>query len=177
MVADILWAYAQIRIWLVGLVVLYHASSIFVPKTFDLVFDYIIVGGGAAGCVLANRLSEDPSIKVLLLEAGGYENLLTDAPILHFNLWGNKYGDWHYKTIPQKNSYLGSKEPGVSQWYQGKYLGGSTTMNAMLYVRGSPLDYNKWKYFGVDGWSYTENLPYFIKSEATQYDHLKSSRE
>jgi choline dehydrogenase-like flavoprotein len=122
--------------------------------------DYVIVGAGSAGCVLANRLSEDPSVRVLLLEAGGKDRSLNVKIPAAFAKQFHTKLDWDYSTEP---------EPGVDgrSLYipRGKMLGGCSSMNAMLYVRGRPLDYDAWETQGAPGWGYRDVLPYFIKSE------------
>ncbi|HTX31127.1 MAG TPA: GMC family oxidoreductase N-terminal domain-containing protein [Solirubrobacteraceae bacterium] len=123
-------------------------------------YDYVIVGAGSAGCVLANRLSEDPSVRVLLIEAGGKDRSPNiKIPAAFPNQFHTKL-DWDFATEP---------EPGVDgrSLYvpRGKSLGGSSSMNAMLYVRGRPFDYDGWAAQGGPGWSYSEVLPYFKKSE------------
>jgi choline dehydrogenase-like flavoprotein len=123
-------------------------------------FDYVIVGAGAAGCVLANRLSEDASTSVLLIEAGGkdrHPNIKIPAAFanqFHTNL------DWDFATEPEP--HVDGRELYIPR---GKSLGGSTSMNAMLYVRGRPLDYDLWVDAGADGWGWNDVLPYFMKSE------------
>lgn len=124
-------------------------------------FDYIIVGAGSAGCVLANRLSADPANKVLLLEAGGRDlNPWLHVPVGYFKTMHNPAFDWCYLTEP---------DPGIAgrclQWPRGKVLGGSSALNGLLYVRGQPQDYDRWSELGNPGWSYDEVLPYFKKSE------------
>jgi choline dehydrogenase len=122
-------------------------------------FDYIIVGAGSAGCVVANRLSEDPSCKVLLLEAGGKNQFHTSIPgayaILH-----RSAVDWAFWTEPQ--AQVNNRKLFVPR---GKVLGGCSTTNAMAYVRGNAADYDEWSRIGNKGWSYNELLPYFRKSE------------
>src|SRR5947209_5425924 len=130
--------------------------------------DYIIVGAGSAGCVLANRLTPDPQVNVLLLQAGGKDrspNIKIPAAFakqVHTKL------DWDFSTGP---------EPHVDRRSlyipRGKGLGGSSSMNAMLYVRGRPLDYDGWEAQGARGWGYQEILPYFRKSE----DNARGSSE
>ena len=127
-------------------------------------FDYIIVGAGSAGCVLAARLSEDPNVSVCLLEAGGPDkSIFIHAPIGLAAMLPTKLHNWAFKTIPQ---------PGLNgrKGYQprGKTLGGSSSTNAMLYVRGNKWDYDNWAALGNDGWSYKDILPYFKKSEGNE---------
>ncbi|MBM3112905.1 GMC family oxidoreductase N-terminal domain-containing protein [Pseudomonas sp. W15-Feb18] len=124
-------------------------------------FDYIVVGGGSAGCVIASRLSEDPNISVCLVEAGGADrSVLIHAPVGMVAMLPTKINNWAFQTVPQ---------PGLNgrRGYQprGKTLGGSSSINAMLYVRGHRQDYDHWAALGNQGWSYAEVLPYFIKSE------------
>ncbi|MGA2321950.1 MAG: GMC family oxidoreductase N-terminal domain-containing protein [Solirubrobacteraceae bacterium] len=122
--------------------------------------DYVIVGAGSAGCVLANRLSEDPSVRVLLLEAGGSDRSPNIKIPAAFPKQFHTRLDWEFATEP---------EPHVDGRClfvpRGKVLGGSSSMNAMLYVRGRPLDYDAWEAQGAPGWGFRDVLPYFIKSE------------
>ncbi|RDI69138.1 GMC family oxidoreductase [Nocardia pseudobrasiliensis] len=124
-------------------------------------FDYVIVGAGSAGCVLANRLTEDPTVTVALLEAGPAD----DADEIHIPAaWGKlirTQWDWRYETTPQKQ--LGGQR---AYWPRMKALGGCSSMNAMIYIRGNRVDYDGWRRdFGAVGWSYEDVLPYFVKSE------------
>lgn len=135
--------------------------------TDPLEFDYIIVGGGSAGSVLAARLSEDAKATICLIEAGGRgDGILVRAPAGELAMLGGlpKINNWAFKTIPQ---------PGLNgrQGYQprGKCLGGSSAMNAMLYVRGHPKDYDEWAELGCPGWSFEDVLPYFRRSESNQH--------
>ena len=122
--------------------------------------DYVIVGAGSAGCVLANRLSEDPSVSVLLLEAGGRDRSLNIKIPAAFPKQFHTRLDWDFATEPEPHV------DGRSLYIpRGKALGGSSSMNAMLYVRGRPLDYDTWEAQGAPGWGYRDVLPYFIKSE------------
>ncbi|OQR76668.1 glucose dehydrogenase-like [Tropilaelaps mercedesae] len=126
-------------------------------------YDYIVVGGGSAGAVIANRLSEDCSNSVLLMEAGGTENQISDIPLLAATLQGSKL-DWQYKTVPQTKSCFGLKDK-RSRWPRGKVLGGCSVLNYMLYVRGCHYDYDRWALMGCEGWSWKDVFPYFLKSE------------
>ena len=121
------------------------------------------VGAGSAGPVVANRLSEDPRIKVLLLEAGGHEVYQTEIPVLAARLQLSEY-DWQYKTVPQKYACQGMIE-NRSNWPRGKILGGCSSINYMLYVRGNTKDYDLWEKWGNYGWGWNDVFYYFIKSE------------
>ncbi|XP_069680293.1 glucose dehydrogenase [FAD, quinone]-like [Periplaneta americana] len=123
-------------------------------------YDYIIVGAGSAGCVLANRMSEIANQSVLLLEAGGEEPSLADVPAFIINTFGSKI-DWKYTAEPQQRSCGGQR----CTFARGKVLGGSSSLNAMMYNRGSPLDYDHWAEEGNYGWAYEDVLPYFRLSE------------
>jgi choline dehydrogenase len=127
-------------------------------------FDFIIVGAGSAGCVLAHRLSVDPANKVLLLEAGGKDlNPWLHIPVGYFKTMHNPAFDWCYLTEP---------DPGIAgrslQWPRGKVLGGSSALNGLIYVRGQAEDYDRWAELGNPGWSFDDVLPYFKKSEDNQ---------
>lgn len=129
-------------------------------------FDYIIVGGGSAGCCLAARLSEDADVTVLLVEAGPWKKgLLIDAPAMLSRTIPSRKFSWAYWTSPQK--FLNGRK---LYWPRGKVMGGSSAINAMLYVRGHPQDYDQWSQLGARGWSYDNVLPYFIKSEGSERD-------
>jgi choline dehydrogenase len=123
-------------------------------------YDYIIVGAGSAGCVLANRLTEDPSIKVLLLEAGGPDSRREIHIPVAFSKLFQTACDWTYFTEPEPQL-----ENRKLYWPRGKVLGGSSSINAMIYIRGNSQDYDHWRELGNPGWSYADVLPYFKKSE------------
>ncbi|SEL70017.1 GMC family oxidoreductase [Rhodococcus maanshanensis] len=125
------------------------------------VFNYVIVGAGSAGCVLAARLTEDPSVSVLLLEAGGEDDadeikIPAAFPALFKTKW-----DWNYETTPQKHM-----DDRRAFWPRMKALGGCSSMNAMIYIRGNRADYDGWRdEHGAQGWGYEDVLPYFVRAE------------
>lgn len=126
-------------------------------------YDYVIVGGGTAGAVMANRLSESPCVRVLLLEAGGSAPRLTEIPAFA-RLFYRSNIDWLYRTTPQK--YGAFQQAGNSvPWNSGKCFGGSSVLNAMLYVRGNMKNYDDWAEEGCTGWGYDDVLKYFMKLE------------
>ncbi|XP_026482375.1 glucose dehydrogenase [FAD, quinone]-like [Ctenocephalides felis] len=141
-------------------------------KNFEDVYDFIIIGSGPGGSVMANRLSEVPEWNILILEAGEQESPLTDIPLLASTLHESKY-DWNYKSLPQTRCCL--DQQGYCKQPRGKALGGSTTINGMAYVRGNKYDYNTWQNLGNTGWGYYNILKYFKKSEDMQIKHLQNS--
>ena len=123
-------------------------------------YDYIIVGAGSAGCTLANRLSEDPTTTVLLLEAGGPDDVQEiHIPIAFSTLFKSPI-DWAYET--EEQPHLHNRR---MYWPRGKVLGGSSSINAMIYIRGNRRDYDHWSDLGNVGWGYSDVLPYFKKAE------------
>jgi choline dehydrogenase len=126
-------------------------------------YDYIIVGAGSAGCVLANRLTENPDVTVLVLEAGGKDNsIFMKMPLAWRQIWRGPRFNWNYTTEPER--FLDGRQVALPR---GKVLGGSSSINGMLYVRGHPRDYDLWRQAGCDGWSYADVLPYFKRAEGS----------
>ncbi len=142
-------------------------SSTAVNKT-TASYSYVIIGAGSAGCVLANRLSENASDSVLLLEAGPKDKQLGSTRLswkihmpaaLTYNLCDDKY-NWFYHTLPQTHM-----DDRVMYWPRGRVWGGSSSLNAMVYIRGHAEDYNRWQSEGAEGWDYDHCLPYFRKAQ------------
>jgi choline dehydrogenase len=126
-------------------------------------YDYIIVGAGSAGCVLANRLTENPGVTVLVLEAGGKDNsIFMKMPLAWRQIWRGPRFNWNYTTEPER--FLDGRQVALPR---GKVLGGSSSINGMLYVRGNPRDYDLWRQAGCDGWSFADVLPYFKRAEGS----------
>ena len=123
-------------------------------------YDFVIVGGGSAGCVLAARLTEDPTVRVCLIEAGGRDR----HPFYHlpagFAKMTKGMGSWGFSTVPQTHM-----KGRALVYTQAKVIGGGSSVNAMVYTRGNALDYDEWRQLGCDGWAYEDVLPYFRKSE------------
>ena len=124
-------------------------------------YDYIIVGAGSAGCVLANRLSADPAVRVLLLEAGGNDNWIWfHIPVGYLFAIGNPRSDWMFKTEPEEG--LNGRS---LNYPRGKAIGGSSAINAMIYMRGQAADYDHWRQLGLTGWGWDDVLPFFRRHE------------
>ena len=131
------------------------------PTALDGEYDYIIVGAGSAGCLLANRLSADHQKRVLILEAGGNDNWIWfHIPVGYLFAIGNPRSDWCFKTEP---------EPGLNgrslNYPRGKVIGGSSAINAMIYMRGQAADYDHWRQLGLTGWGWDDVLPFFRRHE------------
>jgi choline dehydrogenase len=136
-----------------------HIGRIF-PANMSAAYDYVIVGGGSAGCVLANHLSSDRHARVLLLEAGGPDHRKEIHVPAGFPKLFKTALDWNYQTEPQQ--HLAGRR---LYWPRGKVLGGSSSINAMIYIRGAAQDYDGWQAAGNSGWGYADVLPYFMRAE------------
>ncbi|XP_054287133.1 glucose dehydrogenase [FAD, quinone]-like [Macrosteles quadrilineatus] len=137
-------------------------------------YDFIIVGAGSAGCVIANRLTEVADWKVLLIEAGREESFLMDIPILA-NMFQFTDANWKYKSVPSENYCLGLHR-NQCNIPRGKVMGGSSVLNYMIYNRGHPRDYDHWRDLGNPGWGYRDVMPYFLKLEDLQVNEEMDMR-
>mgnify|MGYP005740296253 FL=1 len=126
-------------------------------------FDYIIVGAGSAGCAVANRLSKDPDNQVLLIEAGNSSHPISRLPASFALLIDNPNANWRYRSEPEEAT--ANREIPIPR---GKLLGGSSSINGLVYVRGNKLDYDTWAQMGNTGWSYDDVLPFFKNMENYQ---------
>lgn len=163
-----------------AIVILYIKSKdndYIITEDLDEVYDYIIIGAGASGCVLANRLSENSRVKVLIIEAGGKDTDINDidVPASRGNLRNKSSSDWKYKTVPQKHSCYACENK-QSYWPRGKMLGGSSSINGLVYMRGHKEDFNGWATMGATGWDYESILQYFKKAENNFNLNYRKSR-
>ncbi|BFG02846.1 glucose dehydrogenase [Drosophila madeirensis] len=136
-------------------------------------YDFVVVGAGAAGCTLAARLSENPQWSVFLVEAGGVENIMHQVPLMAPSLQATA-SNWGYKSQPQRHACRGMPENRCAL-PRGKVLGGTSSINYMIYNRGNRRDFDGWAAAGNPGWSYDEVLPYFLRSESAQLQGLEQS--
>src|SRR6202045_3856684 len=131
------------------------------PKRLEGDFDYIVVGAGTAGCIVANRLSADPANRVLILEAGGNDNWIWfHIPVGYLFAIGNPRSDWMFKTEPEAG--LNGR---ALAYPRGKVIGGSSAINAMISMRGQAADYDHWRQLGLGGWGWDDVLPAFRRLE------------
>jgi len=152
-----------------GLTTIDRVESRKMPRTLEGDFDYIVVGAGTAGCIIANRLSADPNKRVLILEAGGRDNWIWfHIPVGYLFAIGNPRSDWMFKT---------EAEPGLNgralSYPRGKVIGGCSAINAMISMRGQAADYDHWRQLGLSGWGYDDVLPVFRRLE----DHFLGDSE
>lgn len=131
------------------------------PDSEVFEFDYVVVGGGSSGAVVAARLSEDARVRVALVEAGGEAKaLLVQLPVGFAQLVGHKTLDWKYEQLPDAS--IGGRH---YLWSGGKLLGGSSSINGQVLIRGTRQDFEHWRRAGATGWGFDDVLPYFLRSE------------
>ncbi|XP_052687911.1 L-sorbose 1-dehydrogenase-like [Crassostrea angulata] len=174
-------AWKAVPILILALSVILHyyllkEDNIHITTQLNETYDFVIVGAGSAGCVLANRLTENGQFSVLLLEAGGNDmgNYIYDIPG-YTDKAVRTHADWGYHTEPQKHAYKAYKKE-ISFWPRGRTLGGTSTINSLVYHRGGRGDYDKWAELGAKGWDYDSVLPYFLKSESFQSPSFRDSK-
>ncbi|VEN48812.1 unnamed protein product, partial [Callosobruchus maculatus] len=155
----------QSQDWLKQFRKIFRASDGVIRDTevFQKEYDFIVVGAGSGGSVVANRLTENPKWSVLLVEAGEEENFFTDVPLIAALQSVTAY-NWNYHAQKLKTACLGLNY-GRCSITRGKAIGGTSVLNFLIYTRGNRQDYDSWAAMGNEGWSYDEVLPYFIKSE------------
>lgn len=154
--------------------------------TWNSTYDYVVVGAGTSGAIVAARLTEDPTVRVLLLEAGGPATVITD---MLAQAWNGMVGenDWGYLTTPQRNAGFAFRDHRIV-YPRGRVMGGSSTTNYAIYNRGNRRDYDNWaQYYGLTSWSYDNVLPYFLRTEnntnagyvrmATQYHNTSGQMQ
>src|SRR6056297_2658890 len=130
-------------------------------------FDYVIIGAGSAGCVLANRLTKDPNVSVALVEAGGRDtNPWIHVPAGYYRTMLDESVTWQYGAGPEPQL-----DGRIVPWPRGRVLGGTSAINGLLYVRGQARDYDTWRQLGNAGWSFDDVLPYFKQAEGNERGH------
>ncbi|CAG9104065.1 unnamed protein product [Plutella xylostella] len=154
---------AMVESYIVGRCDIAQPCSRIVGGRVEDEYDFIVVGGGTAGAIVAGRLAENSTLKVLLIEAGGPDPVSSRVPSFYRNFWNNPETDWMYRTVPE--NYCLAENGRGCMWPRGKTLGGCSVLNGMMYHRGHEADFQDWTNFGAEGWSWEENKPYFDKSE------------
>lgn len=157
-------------------VIEYCQSDVHLPtRSLNLTYDYVVVGGGSAGSIVASRLADDPTVSVLILESGSdfRDNADIYEPSRCLGLLHTQY-DWEYFTEPQEKAFFGMNDK-RGYWPRGHVLGGSGSINVLQYTRGSSFDFDEWAATGCTGWSYKDVLPYFLKTEDMQIEEFRAS--
>lgn len=165
---------AVFQLWLAFFVYKEYGINAFFNDFLPSEYDYIVVGAGTAGCIVAARLAQDPNVRVLLIEAGGYPAPFLDVPLIAPILQLSGY-DWQYRTARQEKACKGLNQES-SNWPMGKVVGGSAALNYAMYVRGHKKDYDYWGDRGNDGWHYSDVLPYFRRAEEQRGMHINDSK-